>query len=355
MRGAHTKLHRIIPRIRIIPADAGSTLTSIRSKFQLQDHPRGCGEHSNSKQARFSNSGSSPRMRGALRLAAAGKVIARIIPADAGSTPRASLTTLPGRDHPRGCGEHPFDGCIALRMVGSSPRMRGAQLQLIKEHIVHGIIPADAGSTPSRGRNASPTQDHPRGCGEHEDRLTNNNLRTGSSPRMRGARGTDLWCLPRGRIIPADAGSTVDATIDTRGYEDHPRGCGEHLTPYQCNGLSSGSSPRMRGAQFRYMFKVEVVRIIPADAGSTHGEEQAMTSLKDHPRGCGEHATIRCQAGGMSGSSPRMRGALRNHTLAVSPVRIIPADAGSTCARARHERWCQDHPRGCGEHPCRIQ
>ena len=45
--------------------------------------------------------------------------------------------------------------------------MRGAHAQYNEYPAQHRIIPADAGSTPSKGRNASPTQDHPRGCGEH--------------------------------------------------------------------------------------------------------------------------------------------------------------------------------------------
>ena len=70
------------------------------------------------------------------------------------------------------------------------------------------IIPADAGSTAPGMPTGVSVEDHPRGCGEH---LVADNPREyveGSSPRMRGARVQLIEWAPQGRIIPADAGST---------------------------------------------------------------------------------------------------------------------------------------------------
>ena len=53
-----------------------------------------------------------------------------IIPADAGSTTYCSSLIQPGKDHPRGCGEHGLFFHPPLRSQGSSPRMRGAQIGL---------------------------------------------------------------------------------------------------------------------------------------------------------------------------------------------------------------------------------
>ena len=50
----------------------------------------------------------------------------------------------------------------------------------------------------------------------------------GSSPRMRGARIGCRRIIRLGRIIPADAGSTVAITVSYDPSKDHPRGCGEH-------------------------------------------------------------------------------------------------------------------------------
>ena len=73
-----------------------------------------------------SNSGSSPRMRGALVDDLEGAAVERIIPADAGSTSYIEMTLQNGRDHPRGCGEHRDGTRQRSYRTGSSPRMRGA-------------------------------------------------------------------------------------------------------------------------------------------------------------------------------------------------------------------------------------
>ena len=52
----------------------------------LQDHPRVCGEHGSSFLPGEGPFGSSPRMRGALRMVRRGGPVGRIIPAYAGST-----------------------------------------------------------------------------------------------------------------------------------------------------------------------------------------------------------------------------------------------------------------------------
>ena len=66
---------------------------------------------------------------------------------------------------------------------------------------------------------------------------------------MRGALGCRWLVQPLVGIIPADAGSTISSDdIATTGW-DHPRGCGEHKDDLGLNAIAD--------------------RIIPADAGST--------------------------------------------------------------------------------------
>ena len=112
-------------------------------------------------------------------------------------------------------------------------------------------------------------QDHPRGCGEHGLAHWQEGSSWGSSPRMRGAQNNNVVNQPSDRIIPADAGSTDNKSTT----------------------LISG-------------------RIIPADAGSTWRWSHCRPVAQDHPRGCGEHLTQRKYEADQAGSSPRMRGAL---------------------------------------------
>ena len=77
------------------------------------------------------------------------------------------------------------------------------------------------------------------------------------------------WCWMGTRIIPADAGSTDICNAYRDGEEDHPRGCGEHLSEMPARLINTGSSPRMRGARSCRVRLRSGARIIPADARST--------------------------------------------------------------------------------------
>ena len=193
------------------------------------------------------------------------------------------------QDHPRGCGEHMVWALLMFSGSGSSPRMRGAPGSDRHQDMTDGIIPADAGSTSEWRITACATWDHPRGCGEHSVSHTVADWRGGSSPRMRGARPTPTESPPMTRIIPADAGSTRKRAATTQTTKDHPRGCGEHRFSNTSSAHIQGSSPRMRGARFGPDPRSRRTGIIPADAGSTLLSMRPADKPVDHPRGCGEH------------------------------------------------------------------
>ena len=219
--------------------------------------------------AQDAQSGSSPRMRGALTIDAVLVDNQRIIPADAGSTISSYPVWSSLGDHPRGCGEHMYPNVLSWRNSESSPRMRGARAEhdLVQARL--GIIPADAGSTRPLTALAAWSADHPRGCGEHKSRVALRSSPEGSSPRMRGALYCTLITTAIRRIIPADAGSTRQGAPGASLEGDHPRGCGEHVIQSVAAMLTAGSSPRMRGAPHKQAPIAVGKGIIPADAGST--------------------------------------------------------------------------------------
>ncbi len=92
------------------------------------------------------------------------------------------------------------------------------------------------------------------------------------------------------------------------------------------------------------------LRIIPALAGSTYDGDTPDVWLSDHPRACGEHVPMNKRAGLPRGSSPRLRGARKASTSTARPSRIIPALAGSTVHTPGTSWGSGDHPRACGEH-----
>ena len=124
MRGARVALAHGKVKAGIIPADAGSTFNPARLPDTHDDHPRGCGEHICHMRSLSGQSGSSPRMRGALPGGAEDVFAVRIIPADAGSTYSVHLAPAILGDHPRGCGENVGVNGDGSSKLGSSPRMR---------------------------------------------------------------------------------------------------------------------------------------------------------------------------------------------------------------------------------------
>ena len=294
--------------------------------------------------------GSSPRMRGAPIPRLSDTTDGRIIPAYAGSTKAKVDGNAVDGDHPRVCGEHYTAPCACLLTPGSSPRMRGAPRTLPIGHGIGGIIPAYAGSTRIVKARCGGLRDHPRVCGEHARTSLSNVYESGSSPRMRGAHGTDSLRRSDAGIIPAYAGSTRSNPFIARPQSDHPRVCGEHSVSQPCKWRCTGSSPRMRGARGSGRHKRRRCGIIPAYAGSTLSYQCPCFSMQDHPRVCGEHDAPRDFLVHLEGSSPRMRGARRRGSSPATGHRIIPAYAGSTCNNQHRTYRSWDHPRVCGEH-----
>ena len=93
------------------------------------------------------SSGSSPPVRGAPFDWLGGVVKAGLIPARAGSTGLYRHSHPASGAHPRPCGEHCTLRLLRLPGRGSSPPVRGAPEDIVKNELTAGLIPARAGST----------------------------------------------------------------------------------------------------------------------------------------------------------------------------------------------------------------
>ena len=214
-----------------------------------------------------------------------------------------------------------------------------------------GIIPAHAGNTKMPRRRISACRDHPRACGEHVRLDFAPAADWGSSPRMRGTPELKTIFRKLRGIIPAHAGNTKHGDDGCSNDRDHPRACGEHQFRSNAVTSDSGSSPRMRGTPVCCMCNIGTYGIIPAHAGNTKSWAASSSSVRDHPRACGEHARWSARSRPRAGSSPRMRGTLSTVTTVPHMAGIIPAHAGNTCLLYVQHWNIWDHPRACGEHP----
>ena len=120
--------------------------------------------------------------------------------------------------------------------------------------------------------------------------------------------------------------------------------------PMRQNLLHRGSSPHVRGALKQDVARLRTAGIIPACAGSTRSTTARSPGIRDHPRMCGEHQFVDGFPGGQKGSSPHVRGARTRRHGQRQRQGIIPACAGSTRRSWSSTACSGDHPRMCGEH-----
>ena len=139
-----------------------------------------------------------------------------ITPAYAGNTCVACMPVVAYKDHPRVCGEHQQRPSPAEGGIGSPPRMRGTLHVRRVLFAVDGITPAYAGNTLISGFAGRAVWDHPRVCGEHMLRLAGTAEHEGSPPRMRGTPDYDAQADIDAGITPAYAGNTVAAFAAAR-------------------------------------------------------------------------------------------------------------------------------------------
>ena len=128
VRGAHVARPLDLALVGIIPACAGSTFVWHCHVHLCRDHPRMCGEHDEGRADIKKPPGSSPHVRGAPIIFEAEQRWHGIIPACAGSTLTSGRSRPPRWDHPRMCGEHVLLILLSPFVLGSSPHVRGALL-----------------------------------------------------------------------------------------------------------------------------------------------------------------------------------------------------------------------------------
>ena len=145
--------------------------------------------------------------------------------------------------------------------------------------------------------------------------------------------GRSSGALTAAGVIPACAGSSIPCSPRTRSGWDHPHACGEQELPFAALVLLTGSSPRVRGAVPRPCVRTVPQGIIPARAGSSQPYSMSCRCLGDHPRVCGEQLMDEIKLKPCPGSSPRVRGAALDWSPGDGCRGIIPACAGSrtTC------------------------
>ena len=287
-----------------------------------------CGEKERTSRCACWTEGSPPRMRGKVQLGEIDLQDIWITPAYAGKSGPCPDRVPPAGDHPRVCGEKSQSTSASPRALGSPPRMRGKVAYTDLQRPSPGITPAYAGKSLLKLLHHVGLRDHPRVCGEKAYSLVINGSEWGSPPRMRG-KGTKRCSSRRGgRITPAYAGKSKRIAPSSVLFGDHPRVCGEKLRESRGLNRTRGSPPRMRGKVFDADYSILRSGITPAYAGKSYTRTCYAYNVRDHPRVCGEKLIPWQSKLHNMGSPPRMRGKAAKTLTTPSSAGITPAYAG---------------------------
>ena len=276
---------------RFIPACAGNTTRPACPPTPRSVHPRVRGEHITGADASLNPNGSSPRARGTQNAPGRGELHDRFIPACAGNTWWSRRSRRAEPVHPRVRGEHYLSMPSSARTPGSSPRARGTPSCATCNCRSRRFIPACAGNTPATTTQTATSAVHPRVRGEHSPPCDRQDVGAGSSPRARGTPIVGIMELINLRFIPACAGNTTPPPGAYTCRPVHPRVRGEHQPTKDTNPVLAGSSPRARGTHKKEQLYVDGRRFIPACAGNTHHGGFATGGWSVHPRVRGEHSS----------------------------------------------------------------
>ena len=170
-----------------------------------------------------------------------------ITPACAGRRTVDKAALFCYQDHPRVCGEKDERRPRTRQAVGSPPRVRGEVNTTMAFLLEFGITPACAGRSSPERTARRPRKDHPRVRGEKRRAHLGHRGRLGSPPRARGEVVLVLVKPPLNRITPACAGRSALALDNHKGDADHPRVRGEKRQALPSRHRQAGSPPRARG------------------------------------------------------------------------------------------------------------
>ena len=146
-------------------------------------------------------------------------------------------------------------------------------------------------------------------------------------------RGKDIeWNrgFPNVRITPAYAGKSSIVSPSSAVDWDHPRLCGEKFQKNRRSPCYKGSPPPMRGKVKCSPSKLYPKRITPAYAGKSRRITSSFSSMRDHPRLCGEKLANHSKAKRLAGSPPPMRGKVLPTFPRLALCGITPAYAGKS-------------------------
>ena len=152
-------------------------------------------------------------------------------------------------DHPHACGDKSALLSSARTLTGSSPRVWGQVLKPCPRCKKLRIIPTRVGTSLCVCHEERQAVDHPHACGDKHSQSSTTNPTQGSSPRVWGQVLYLLKHLLDRRIIPTRVGTRKIKTSKQKLSRDHPHACGDKRGSPRIADTALGSSPRVWGQE----------------------------------------------------------------------------------------------------------
>ena len=171
------------------------------------------------------------------------------IPTHVGNSAKRQIAYLCRLVHPHACGELMSVSCFVPSVNGSSPRMWGTPK--IRESLqdAEWFIPTHVGNSIYVRKSSASTLVHPHACGELIFVVCVAVIVLGSSPRMWGTPRATRVTWPDRWFIPTHVGNSKVWMIFLFLHLVHPHACGELVSMNASRSFAVGSSPRMWGTR----------------------------------------------------------------------------------------------------------
>ena len=168
--------------------------------------------------------------------------------------------------------------------MGSPPLTLERQIFGMAIDESNGITPAHAGKTRCTATADKLCRDHPRLRRNDILPLFLSTSNIGSPPLTRERHSSASSGSIFSRITPAYAGTTDIMSFLGSAAGDHPRLRGNDALSRIENKRTLGSPPLARERPLRFLDRVGIYRITPADAGKTYARTPTIRVGWDHPR-----------------------------------------------------------------------
>ena len=313
------------------------------------DHPHAYGDKQMLYTGCYTVAGSSPRVWGQVTIHLNSFGCRGIIPTRMG-TSKSSAQCFPCLwDHPHAYGDKRISLDSFIVRAGSSPRVWGQVSSALNKIERKWIIPTRMGTSREAVMNGRQYEDHPHAYGDKAHQAKTIPMGAGSSPRVWGqARVRCRRTIPR-RIIPTRMGTRILPVCVFYVRRDHPHAYGDKQKTLTAFLRCHGSSPRVWGQDSMTIFLQCMDRIIPTRMGTSSVFSIARISVRDHPHAYGDKILTYFMRRTFSGSSPRVWGQVPQLSKLTPSLGIIPTRMGTRIRLKRQDLPTQDHPHAYGD------